>query len=140
MVTFNKYKVELEFKDSEKLISTIKYLVRNEETILGELSYVFCSDEYLLSINKQFLKHDYYTDIITFDYSDSGEISGEIFISIDRVGENAKIYQATFEKELARVIIHGVLHIVGYNDKTDKQQKEMTEKENFYLNFYNTIS
>jgi len=97
---------------------------------LPPISYIFCSDEYLLDINKTYLDHDYYTDIITFPYKQGKEIESDIFISIDRIKENAQSYGVTFDDELLRVIAHGVLHMVGYGDKTDEQQIEMTKMEN----------
>ena len=137
MINFHNEDIEFKINTPRELTAMINYAVKNEQAILGELNYVFCSDKYLLKINQDYLKHNYYTDIITFDYSESGEISGDIFISIDRVGENAKIYGVSFEDELRRVVIHGVLHILGYKDKTEEEQKQMTEKENFYINKQN---
>ncbi len=123
-----------EFSFNEKIFNKIEFLISNENKIDGELSFIFCSDNYLLGINKNYLKHDFYTDVITFDYCENDIISGDIFISIERIKENAKTFNTTFENELYRVMIHGILHLVGYNDKTDKEQKQMREKENFYLN------
>ena len=99
----------------------------------GDISYIFCSDEYIIDVNRNYLNHDYYTDIITFDYSEGNTISGDLFISLDTVKSNAELYHQQFEKELFRVIIHGILHLCGQNDKTDKQQAEMTEKEDLAL-------
>ncbi|MBO4601995.1 MAG: rRNA maturation RNase YbeY [Salinivirgaceae bacterium] len=114
----------------EKNIETV---LANENRTLGEVNYIFCSDEYLLNINKQYLNHDYYTDVISFDYSEDGVISGDIFISVDTVKDNAKEYEVEFKKELARVMVHGVLHFIGYKDKTDEDAKLMRQKENQYL-------
>ncbi|NOZ34409.1 MAG: rRNA maturation RNase YbeY [Chlorobi bacterium] len=122
-----------EFSFNENVFSKIEILISNENKTDGELSFIFCSDNYLLEMNKNYLKHDFYTDVITFDYCENDIVSGDIFISIDRIKENAKIYKTTFQNELHRIMIHGVLHLVGYNDKTDKEQKQMREKENFYL-------
>lgn len=102
----------------------------------GDISVIFCSDDYLLEVNRQHLQHDYYTDIITFDYDEGVWVSGDLFISIDRVRENAAKYGATFEKELHRVIIHGILHLCGYKDYTDEEAKLMRSKEDFYLNLF----
>lgn len=99
----------------------------------GDLNIVFCSDEYLLGINKQYLSHDYYTDIITFGGSQKGEIGGEIYISLERVRENSKEYGIRYADELHRVIVHGVLHMIGYKDKSDKDVKQMRSKEDLYL-------
>lgn len=119
--------------NNEALISRVKYLINNEIKELGDISVIFCSDYYLLDVNKQYLNHNYYTDIITFDYVEENVISGDLFISVDRVKENAKEYATELIRELYRVVFHGVLHLVGYNDKTDEEQALMTEKENFYL-------
>ncbi len=117
-----------------KLKSFIKNIFKKEGKILGELSYVFCSDEYLLNINRQFLNHDYYTDIITFDISETmEEVKGEIYISIERVKDNAKQLNQTTQKELLRVIFHGALHLCGYKDKTKSQKTQMRLKEDYYL-------
>ena len=112
----------------------IKNIISNELKKTGEISVVLCSDSYLLEINKQYLKHDYYTDIITFNYCEGNTISGDLFISTERVKENADTFASTFLKELYRVIFHGVLHLIGYNDKTKEEQIEMQRKEDFYLN------
>ena len=111
----------------------IKQLIINEIYKLGEVSIIFCSDNFLLDINKEYLNHNYFTDIITFNYVEDTTISGDLFISVDRVRENAREYKTSFEKELFRVIFHGVLHLIGYNDKTKEELKVMREKENFYL-------
>jgi probable rRNA maturation factor len=104
---------------------------------LGSLTYIFCSDEYLLALNQQHLQHDYYTDILTFNLSSTEKVvNGEIYISIDRVRDNAENHDKTFINELHRVIFHGALHLCGYKDKTKSQEKEMREKENQYLSLY----
>ena len=97
---------------------------------IGEIHYIFCDDEKILEINRQFLQHDYYTDIITFDYCEGDTLSGDIFISIDTVTANAKEYSVSFDEELKRVMIHGILHLCGQNDKTADEQQEMRIKEN----------
>jgi len=111
----------------------IKTVITKENKTLGEINYIFCTDEYLLEKNQTFLNHNTYTDIITFDYSEEKQISGDIFISIERVKENARKFAVEFETELKRVMIHGVLHLIGYKDKSEDEQKLMREKENFYL-------
>ena len=98
--------------------------------ILTKFSIIFCSDEYLLEMNRTHLDHDYYTDIITFDYTDNQIVSGDLFISVDRVRENASDFNVSFQHELHRVIIHGVLHLCGYKDKSDEEEKLMRSKEN----------
>jgi rRNA maturation RNase YbeY len=115
----------------------IRDLFKKEKTKLEQLQYIFCSDDYLLEINKQHLNHNYYTDIITFDLSDKpNAVTGEIYISIDRVKDNAKTYKVPFKQELLRVIFHGALHLCGYKDKTEKDQAMMRKAEDKYLRYY----
>ena len=116
----------------EWLISSLK----KESKTCGDLNYIFCSDEFIKQVNIDYLQHDYYTDIITFDYSENNTVAGDIYISIDTVRDNAKRFNKRIPNELARVLIHGVLHLAGYNDKSDAQQKQMTEKEDFYLSLH----
>jgi len=111
----------------------LKLLITSELKEFGEITLVFCSDSYLLDINKKYLNHNYFTDIITFNYVNENIISGDLFISIDRIRENANEYGITVVNELYRVIFHGVLHLIGYNDKTDDEKKIMREKEDYYL-------
>ncbi|MBO7572826.1 MAG: rRNA maturation RNase YbeY [Bacteroidales bacterium] len=106
----------------------IKDVIESHKKSVGKIEYVFCSDEYLLKMNNEFLKHDYYTDVITFDNSEGNKISGEVYISVDRVAENAKSY-GTEDTEIFRVIIHAVLHMLGYDDKTPEAQTEMRAME-----------
>jgi rRNA maturation RNase YbeY len=108
-------------------------LISKENKIAGEINVIFCSDPYLLKMNKQYLKHNYFTDIITFESNENEIISGDLFISIDRIKENAVRYKTDFKNELLRVIFHGVLHLVGYKDKSISEKKLMKEKENLYL-------
>ncbi len=117
----------------KQLKEYINTLIIKELSSVGDISVILCSDNYLLDINKQYLNHDYYTDIITFDYEEDNVISGDLFISVDRITENASNFDIDFVVELCRVVFHGILHLIGYNDKTDEEQKEMTEKENLYL-------
>ncbi len=111
----------------------IKNVITSEGKVLGDISFIFCSDDYLLEVNRKYLGHDYYTDIITFDYVNDLIISGDIFISLDRVRENAGEFKTTFGDELNRILVHGVLHLLGYKDKSKKDKNLMTEKEDFYL-------
>lgn len=116
-------------------------VVSHENKILGGLSIVFCSDAYLLKINQDYLEHDYYTDIITFDYSENQEVHGELYISVDRVKDNSKSHNSLFFNELCRVMVHGVLHLLGYKDKTDKEKITMRALEDSWLNsLNNTLS
>lgn len=117
-----------------KITSWIKETIASENKTPGDISFIFCSDDYLLKMNKQYLDHDYFTDIITFDYVENNIISGDIFISCDRVKENAGEYKTGFENELSRIIIHGVLHLLGFKDKNKTDKLLMTQKEDFYLN------
>ena len=115
--------------DSEFLVSWISKVVESENKMLGEITYVFCSDEYLLEMNREHLNHDYYTDIITFDYCFENFVSGDLFISIDRVLDNAKEFSLDFKDELDRVCVHGVLHLCGYKDKSEADEVLMRSKE-----------
>jgi rRNA maturation RNase YbeY len=134
-INFFQEEVSFTLKDKLKLKKWIKETIEAEGYKLQELNYIFCSDEYLLQMNQQYLDHDTLTDIITFDNSETqGKIVGDIFISIERVWENAKSFGVTNERELQRVVIHGALHLVGYADKKPADKKLMTEKEDFYLN------
>ena len=117
----------------KKFNSFITPLLISENKTEGDIVLIFCSDQYLLEINKKHLNHDYYTDIITFDYCVEKIVSGDLYISIDRVKENSKIFNESFINELNRVVIHGVLHLCGYNDKTEADQKIMRNLENKYL-------
>jgi len=112
-------------------------IFKKEKTKLEQLQYIFCSDDYLLEINKQHLKHNYYTDIITFDLSERpNSVIGEIYISVDRVKDNARNYEVSFKQELLRVIFHGALHLCGLKDKTEKDQVLMRKAEDKYLHYY----
>jgi len=123
-----------ELPHKEIIASWVAHTITSENFELSEINYIFCSDEYLHQINVDYLQHDYYTDIITFDNSEKeGVVESDIFVSIERVQDNAEDQGIPFETELRRVIIHGVLHLVGYKDKTDVEQTEMREKENAYL-------
>ena len=120
-------------KTEAEVAACIKAITAEELREVGDITFVFCDDNHLHKINKEFLDHDTYTDIITFDYSVGNEIISEIYVSTDRVEENAKKYKQTFENEIHRVMIHGVLHLCGYNDKLAKERKIMRDKENHYL-------
>ncbi|PVD51120.1 rRNA maturation RNase YbeY [Terrimonas sp.] len=121
--------------DRNKLKGFIQQLFKKEKTSLDSLQYIFCSDDFLLQVNKQYLKHDYYTDIITFNLGEKA-VEGEIYISIDRVKDNATTYKTSFKRELHRVIFHGALHLCGYKDKLNEEKKVMRAKEDRYLQEY----
>jgi probable rRNA maturation factor len=124
-------------KDRKTLKAFLQSLFKKERVGLESLTYIFCSDQYLLEINKQYLNHDYYTDIITFNLADNPKlVIGEIYISLDRVKDNAQNFNTSFKQELHRVIFHGALHLCGYKDKTAKEEKLMREKEDQYLKLY----
>ena len=122
--------------NKDELTLWLEATIIKEGRTLGELVFNFCSDETLLKINKEFLNHDTLTDVITFDYCVNNEVSGEVFISTERVRENANEYQQSFDQEKRRVMIHGVLHLCGYKDKTDKDRALMSEMESFYLDSF----
>ena len=128
MINFN-YELSFQLDNEECYSQWIQDVIISESKELGEINYIFCDDEYLLNINKQYLDHDYYTDVISFDYTDDYVISGDVFISIDRVKENSTDYKVSFEDELKRVIIHGVLHYCGYSDKSEAEEQFMRNKE-----------
>ena len=134
MINFFTEDIDFKPKNSRKLKQWVKESALAEGYKILELNYIFCSDEYLHQMNVEYLDHDTLTDIITFDNSETqGKIEGDIFISIDRVKENAQEFKVSFEYELSRVLIHGVMHLCGYKDKTDDEAKEMRGKENQYL-------
>lgn len=123
--------------ERRKLKDFIARIFRMEKVRLEELNYIFCSDDYLLDMNKQYLGHNYFTDIITFNLSEkSAPVLGEIYISVDRVAENGRNLNVPFKEEMLRVIFHGVLHLCGYKDKSKKDSQEMRKKEDYYLRRY----
>lgn len=120
-----------------KYTTWLKDIILSEDKKLGEINYIFCDDEYLLKVNQDYLQHDYYTDIITFDYVKGKTISGEIFVSLQRISDNASTLSKNYEEELRRVLAHGVLHLCGYKDKTKEEEQLMRNKEDFYIAKYN---
>ena len=122
--------IEINTKTNEWL----QELITREQKKVGKITYIFMSDDGLLKVNRDFLKHDYYTDVITFDYVKGKTISADIFVSLPRISENAILHSKDFNSELHRVLAHGLLHLCGYNDKTDEEKIEMRKKEDFYLN------
>ena len=135
-VYFHNEDVKLEVNSSE-LSTWIKNAVNSLGFLVGDLNVIFCSDEYLKEINIKYLNHDYYTDIITFDYSEKNLIGGDLFISTDRIKENSSKNKVKFIVELYRVIIHGVLHLCGFNDKTSAEKKKIRGKEDHFLSLIN---
>ena len=132
MISFN-YETDFTLEDSERVSSWISDAILEEDRKEGEINYIFCSDDYLHKINLDFLDHDTLTDIISFDYTVGKKLHGDIYISVDRVKENALDFNVSFKDEMSRVMIHGVLHYCGYKDKSEDDKNEMRAKENHYL-------
>ena len=132
MILFHS-ETKFQLKQKAKVKSWIKKAFAKEGKTIKDINFVFCDDRFLNEKNKTYFGHDSFTDIITFDYSEKDLISGDIFISIDRVKENASLFNTSFENELSRVIIHGILHLLGYKDKSEKEKKIIRAKEDFYL-------
>jgi probable rRNA maturation factor len=133
-IGFHNQDISFKLPNPRKTTLWIKSAIKNEGFGLNQVNYIFCSDEYLREMNIEYLNHKTYTDIITFDNSDEkGQIEGDIFISIDRVRENAIKLKTEFPDELRRVLIHGILHLIGYSDKSSRKKAEMRKKEDFYL-------
>lgn len=133
MVTYHFEDTDFQFKNRKFNNMWLKMVVESEIKKLGQVAIVFCSDNYILDINQRYLQHDYFTDIITFDYCDNNLISGDLFISVDSVKENSLFYGVDFETELNRVMVHGILHLIGYDDHSEEDIKVMRKKENYYL-------
>jgi rRNA maturation RNase YbeY len=133
MIQYIAEDVKLPALQKQKINNWIKETAAGYSKKVGDVAYIFCSDDHILEINKQYLNHDYFTDIITFDYSEGAVISGDIFISVDTVKSNSEEFGVTFEAELLRIIIHGILHLCGQDDKTPELRTEMTKKENLAL-------
>lgn len=134
MISFNSLTPDFEIQDPNTFKNWLVSVIQSENKLIGDIQYIFCDDNYLLEINKNYLKHDTLTDIITFPSTISDTVlSGEIYISIPRVTENAEQNQDKFVNELVRVLVHGILHLIGYNDKTPSEKREMRAKEDYYL-------
>ncbi len=140
MVQYFTEDIKFDYKDKRLTGRWLKAVAEREGRILGPLSVIFCSDPYILGINREYLGHDYYTDIITFDYTEGDKVSGDLFISIDTVRANAVEYGTTFPDELHRVIVHGLLHLIGYDDHTPDDIATMRAKENAALALLEEIS
>jgi len=136
MISFN-YETDFTLENESRISEWLSALILEEDYKEGDINYVFCSDQYLHKLNVEFLNHDTLTDIISFDYSVGKELHGEIYISIDRVEENAKEIRVRFSEELARVMAHGILHYCGYQDKREDDKTVMRQKEEYYLNKLN---
>ena len=132
---------DIRFTYKNKLANNrwLKMVAGSEIRKIGDINVIFCSDNYILDVNMKYLQHDYFTDIITFDYCEGNVLSGDPFISVDSVRENSIEFGTDFEEELHRVIVHGVLHLIGYDDHTEEDKKVMRQKENYYLQMRSQI-
>lgn len=135
MISYHFEDTDFVFKGKAKNNFWLKTVAESEIRRLGDISIIFCSDNYILDINQRYLSHDYFTDIITFDYCEGDRLSGDLFISVDSVRENAAEYGTDFTEELNRVMVHGILHLIGYDDHTEEDIALMRSKENYYLSF-----
>ena len=133
MVSYYNEDIVFPFKEKRLTSRWLKFVAESESKRLGDVAVIFCSDNYILDVNIKYLQHDYYTDIITFDYCEGNRLSGDLFISVDSVRENASFYGTEFADELNRVIVHGLLHLIGYDDHTEQDIAVMRAKENYYL-------
>ncbi|MFA6950068.1 MAG: rRNA maturation RNase YbeY [Lentimicrobiaceae bacterium] len=134
-INFHTEDTDYNLDNKRSIQKWITFVINDQEHSLGTINYILCSDEYLLAMNQKYLNHDTYTDVITFDYSTPKVISGDIFISIERVHENARLFKKTLIDELSRVMVHGVLHLCGYKDKSLDESAEMRKMEDHYLAF-----
>lgn len=132
-VSFHSEQINFSISVESAVANWLRDVCVSEGKILAEVTYIFCSDDYLLEMNRQYLNHDYYTDVITFDYCEADDVAGDVFISVDRVSENAKNVGVSMSEELHRVMVHGLLHLLGYHDKEDSDKQQMKAKEDFYL-------
>jgi rRNA maturation RNase YbeY len=138
-IYFSTENIDFELENEPKVKKWILAVVGAQGKRVGNLNYLFCDDAYLINVNRTYLNHDTFTDIITFDYVEGNVVSGDILISVERVRENAVLFNSSFEQELSRVIIHGVLHLLGQADKSDEDAAEMRKKEESALALWNTI-
>lgn len=132
-VSFHSEQINFSISEEHAVTTWLNEVCVAEGKSLEAVSYIFCSDEYLLEMNRQYLNHDYYTDVITFDYCEADAVSGDVFISIDRVEENAQNVGVSKQDELHRIMVHGLLHLIGYGDKSEADKEQMTQKEDYYL-------
>ena len=139
MISYFNEDTAFHFKGKTLTNRWLRMVAGSEIKQVGDISIIFCSDNYILDVNMRYLQHDYFTDIITFDYCEGDKLSGDLFISVDSVRENAVYYGTEFDDELNRVIVHGVLHLIGYDDHTPQEQRVMREKEDYYLSLRTSL-
>lgn len=139
-IYFSTENIAFDLNNKLKVKKWISDIIKAQNKKVGDISYLFCDDAYLIEVNRTYLDHDTYTDIITFDYVEGDFISGDIMISVERVKENAQLFNTSFDQELHRVIIHGILHLLGQGDKTDKQAAQMRKKEESALALWNSMA
>ena len=133
MIRYFQEDIKFELKGKALNNKWLKFVAESEIRRIGDINIIFCSDNYILDVNMRYLQHDYFTDIITFDYCEKNVLSGDLFISIDSVRENADYYKTEFVDELNRVMVHGILHLIGYDDHSEEEISQMRAKENYYL-------
>jgi len=139
MISYFNEDIDFKFKGKALNNQWLRMVAGSEVRRVGDISIIFCSDNYILDVNMRYLQHDYFTDIITFDYCEGDRLSGDLFISIDSVRENALYYGAEFGDELNRVMVHGLLHLIGYDDHTEEEKKVMRAKEDYYLSLRKSL-
>ena len=139
MISYNAEEVKMPKLERRRLNRWIRAVAQQYGKVPGEIAYIFCNDAKILEVNRTYLEHDYYTDIITFDYSENQQLNGDVFISLDTVADNAKSYEVSFEDELRRIMIHGILHLTGQDDQTPELRAEMIAKEDAALQLWKTI-
>jgi len=139
MISYYFEDTDFVFKGKSVTNKWLRLVAESEIRRIGNVSIIFCSDNYILDVNHKYLQHDYFTDIITFDYCECDRLSGDLFISVDSVRENALEYGTEFKDELNRVIVHGILHLIGYDDHCDEDIAEMRRKENYYLSLRDLV-
>ncbi len=139
MIRYFNEDIRFEFKHKLFNNKWLKMVAGSEMKRIGDINIIFCSDPYILEVNLKYLRHDYFTDIITFDYCEGDRLSGDLFVSIDSVRENAAFYGTEFDDELNRVMVHGLLHLIGYDDHSDAETAQMRAKENYYLDLRRSL-
>ena len=135
MIAYYTQDTDFVFKGKQFNNKWLRMVAESEIRRIGDISIIFCSDNYILDVNMKYLQHDYFTDVITFDYCEGDKLSGDLFISVDTVRENAKLYNTDFNDELNRVMVHGILHLIGYDDHSQKDKQLIRKKEDYYLSF-----